>query len=199
MTAAFDDPIFTDETAARDALESIRWPNRPVCVHCAATEGIVRVEGEKKSHRAGLLYCNNCKGQFTVTVGTVFERSKIPLTKWWLATFLLCSSKKGISSHQLHRTLGVTYKTAWFISHRIRLAMANGDLAPFGGEGTSGIVKANETYFGKTRGQGKGGHLGKKRKVVSLVERDGPVRFHQSRGDVTPTPSRVTLEFSSAA
>ena len=106
MDAAYTNPIFTDEAAAREALESVRWPNGPVCVHCGAMEHVVRVVGEKKSHRPGLLYCNDCKGQFTVTVGTVFERSKIPLTKWWLATHLLCSSKKGISSHQIARTLG---------------------------------------------------------------------------------------------
>jgi transposase-like protein len=106
-SAALTDPMFTDENAAREVLESVRWPNGPVCVHCGCTEHVVRVAGEKQSHRAGLLYCNDCKGQFTVTVGTVFERSKIPLTKWWMATFLLCSSKKGISSHQISRTLGV--------------------------------------------------------------------------------------------
>ena len=176
MTPAFDDPIFTDVNAAREALETIRWPNGPVCVHCGESGAIVRVEGEKKTHRPGLLYCNDCKGQFTVTVGTVFERSKIPLTKWWLATFLLCSSKKGISAHQLHRTLGVTYKTAWFMAHRIRHAMTTkGGL--MGSDG--GIVEADETYFGKTTGQGSGGHLAKKEKVVSLVERGGGVRsFH---------------------
>ena len=117
MSYAFTDPMFTDETAAREALESIRWPDGPICVHCGAFEHIVRVAGAKQSHRPGLLYCNDCKGQFTVTVGTVFERSKIPLTKWWMATFMLASSKKGVSSHQISRTLGVTYKTAWFMTH----------------------------------------------------------------------------------
>src|SRR6266436_7861697 len=128
--AELQNPIFTDENAAREALESCRWPNGPVCPHCGSFERIVLVGGEKRSHRPGLYYCNGCKGQFTVTVGSVFERSKVPLTKWWLATFLLGSSKKGMSSHQLHRMLGVTYKTAWFMTHRIRATHAAGDL-PF--------------------------------------------------------------------
>ena len=111
MTANLQNPIFNDETAAREALENVRWPHGPYCPHCGNSdpERIAKVEGKKKSHRPGLYYCNECKGQFTVTVGTVFERSKVPLTKWWLATFLMNSSKKGISSHQLHRSLGVTY------------------------------------------------------------------------------------------
>ena len=111
-------------------------------------EHIARVAGEKQSHRPGLLYCNDCMGQFTVTVGTVFERSKIPLTKWCVATFLLCSSKKGISSHQISRTLGVTYKTAWFMTHRIREAMKDGALGPTGGEGKT--VEADETFLAKS-------------------------------------------------
>ena len=96
----------------------------PVCPHCGSVEQFASVAGEK--HPPGQHYCNGCQGQLTVTVGTVFERSKIPLTKWWLATYLLSSSKKGMSSHQLHRMLGVTYKTAWFMSHRIREAMRDG-------------------------------------------------------------------------
>ncbi len=173
-TASFSDPIFTNEETAREALEAIRWPKGPVCVHCGATEGVVRVEGMKKSHRPGLLYCNACKGQFTVTVGTVFERSKVPLTKWWLATFLLCSSKKGCSSHQLHRTLGVTYKTAWFMTHRIREAMRSGDFTPFGSGG--GKVEVDETFIGndrtiKPKGQKKGRGYQHKHKVLALVDR----------------------------
>jgi transposase-like protein len=131
----------------------------------------------------------DCREQFSVTVGTVFERSKIPLTKWLMATYLLCSSKKGISSLQIQRTLGVTYKTAWFMTHRIREAMRNGFGSKLGGPGTSGIVEADETYFGKTRGHGKGAHLSKKQKVVALVERDGHVRaFH------VPTVTATTLK-----
>jgi transposase-like protein len=173
----YSSPIFTDETAAREALEAVRWPNGPVCPHCGSTENIARVEGEKKSHRPGLMYCNNCKGQFTVTVGTVFERSKIPLTKWWLATHLMCSSKKGISSHQLHRTLGVTYKTAWFMSHRIREAMAPAKSAgPLGGPGKS--VEADETFLAKSPKTRKDKPLYARpdRQVLSLVERGGDLR-----------------------
>jgi transposase-like protein len=178
MSAAYNAPIFTDENSAREALESVRWPNGPVCVHCGATENIARVEGTKKSHRPGLLYCNDCKSQFTVTVGTVFERSKIPLTKWWLATHLLCSSKKGISSHQIHRTLGVTYKTAWFMTHRIREAMKDGSMSFIGGPGKT--VEADETYITKSpkSRKAKGVALNAKPApmVFSLVRRGGKVR-----------------------
>ena len=120
-------PIFTDLDKAREALEAVRWPNGPYCPHCGNSDSdlIAKIEGKKQSHRPGLYYCNECKGQFTVTVGTVFERSKVPLTKWWLATHLMSSSKKGVSAHQLHRMLGVTYKTAWFMAHRIREAMVD--------------------------------------------------------------------------
>src|ERR1700686_5291111 len=147
MSATFDSLIFSDETMAREALEAVRRPPGPVCVHCGCTDPLLRVAGEKKSHRPGLLYCNDCKGQFTVTVGTVFERSKIPLTKWWLATYLLGSSKKGMSSHQLHRMLGVTYKTAWFMTMRIREAMREGKL-PGGMGGANKVVEIDETYVG---------------------------------------------------
>jgi transposase-like protein len=176
MNATFDSPIFSDETAAREALESVRWPDGPVCVHCGCTDHVVRVAGEKKSHRPGLLYCNDCKGQFTVTVGTVFERSKIPLTKWWMATFLLCSSKKGISSHQISRTLGVTYKTAWFMTHRIREAMKDGAMGLMGGPGTT--VEADETYLGKSAKSRKSApkHARPAPQVLSLVERGGNIR-----------------------
>jgi transposase-like protein len=168
---------FHDNDKARQYLEAIRWPNGPVCPHCGATEGAYHMNG--KAHRPGLLKCGSCREQFSVTVGTVFERSKIPLSKWLTAAYLLCSSKKGISSHQLHRTLGVTYKTAWFMTHRIREAMRDTTTDQLGGASTSGIVEADETYFGKTRGQGKGAHISKKQKVVALVERKGRVRaFH---------------------
>jgi transposase-like protein len=139
--------MFTDENAAREALEAVRWPNGPVCPHCGSVERIALIAGEKHSHRPGLYYCNDCKGQFTVKVGTVFERSKIPLTKWWLATYLLGSSKTGMSSHQLHRMLGVTYKTAWFMTHRIREAMREGKM-PGGMGGANKVVEIDETYVG---------------------------------------------------
>jgi transposase-like protein len=187
-----DNPIFQDKDAAREHLEAQRWPNGPFCPHCgnAHPDDIKKMEG--KAHRSGLYQCNACREQFTVTVGTVFERSKIALNKWLLATFLLSSSKKGMSAHQLHRMLGVTYKTAWFMCHRIREAMKEDvkSSGPLGGEGKT--VEADETYIGKretprklARGRianpTKGGKSGgaDKRIVVGLVERGGKSRmFH---------------------
>lgn len=168
-------PIFTDLDKAREALEAVRWPTGPFCPHCGSVDRIAKVEGEK--HRPGLFYCNECKGQFTVTVGTIFERSKIPLTKWWLAVHLLSSSKKGMSSHQLHRMLGVTYKTAWFMSHRIREAMHDMSTTPLGGNG--GTVEADETYIGRKRNRKVRPGAGHKHTVMALVERGGKARsFH---------------------
>jgi transposase-like protein len=171
--------IYKDENAARAHLEALRWPNGPVCPHCGVVGNATVLTG--KSTRPGVYKCKEkaCRKPFSVTVGTVFERSKIPLSQWLLATSLLTSSKKGMSSHQLHRILGCSYKTAWFLTMRVREAMKEEGIEPMGGEGTSGIVEADETYFGKTRGQGKGSHIGKKQKVVALVERKGRVRaFH---------------------
>lgn len=171
------DPIFNDEAAAREHLEAIRWPNGPFCPHCGETEKVKRLEG--KSHRAGLHQCNSCREHFTVTVGTVMERSHVPLAKWVLAFHLMAASKKGMSAHQLHRMLKVTYKTAWFMAHRIREAMNDPNPGPIGGEGK--IVEADETYFGnkeeitKRTKKGKSGHASK-RAVVALVERGGEVR-----------------------
>jgi transposase-like protein len=171
-----DNPIFHDAEKARQFLEAQRWPDGPVCPHCGVQDDATAMQGKK--HRPGLYQCNSCRQQFTVTVGTLFERSRIPLNTWLYASWLLCSSKKGISGHQLHRMLGVTYKTAWFMGHRIREAMRNEPTDKLGGPGTSGIVEADETYYGKTRG-GKGEKLAKKQKIVALVERQGRVRaFH---------------------
>jgi transposase-like protein len=178
MTATFQTAIFNDEDKAREALEAVRWPNGPVCPHCGSTgDDVAKVEGKKQSHRPGLYYCNACEGQFTVTVGTVFERSKIPLSKWWLAVHLLNSSKKGFSAHQLHRTLKVTYKTAWFMMHRIREAMRTGGLSPLGGGGKT--VEVDETYIGRLEGQPiRQGHS-HKNTIMTLVERGGSARsFH---------------------
>ena len=182
MDAILQQPMFNDENEARKALEAARWPNGPVCPHCGSMSRIARVEG--KSHRPGLFYCNECQEQFTVTVGTVMEHSKVPLAKWWLAIHLLGSSKKGISSHQLHRTLGVTYKTAWFMTHRIRLAMASGGFSapPLGGKGKT--VEADETVIGRLQGAPKstskmGGRSGFRNVALTLVERGGSARsFH---------------------
>jgi len=186
-------PIFHDEDAARAHLEGLRWPNGPVCPHCGAFEGITRLAG--KTTRAGLHACNACREHFTVTVGTVMERSHVPLHKWVLAFHLMAASKKGISAHQLHRTIAVTYKTAWFMAHRIREAMTVPNAAPIGGEGK--IVEADEAYHGtrelhepspNRRGVPyiKKGKAAGKRAIVALVERGGEARA------VAMTEKRVT-------
>jgi transposase-like protein len=175
------DPIFTDEEAARRHFEAIRWPNGPFCPHCGETEKVYRLNG--KSHRPGLLHCNACNEAFTVTVGTVMERSHVPLNKWALAYRLMCSSKKGVSAHQLHRSLGVTYKTAWFMGHRIRESMRELHPETLGGEGKT--VEIDETYVGgleKNKHRSKRQHVGTggagKEAVFALVERGGQVRSH---------------------
>jgi len=180
MTLSLKDPIYNDENAAREHLEALQWPSGPVCPHCGVIGEATKLAG--KSTRPGVWKCRPCKKPFSVTVGTVFERSKIPLTKWLLATELLTSSKKGISAHQVHRMLGVTYKTAWFMMHRIREAMtpAAGSEPPLGGHGK--IVEADETYIGRAdgprgkRGKKAWGGMSHKMKIVSLVERGGNVR-----------------------
>ena len=141
--------MFTDPDKTAEYLEAIRWPKGPICPHCGGVERNSRLNGE--SHRPGLLFCGDCREQFTVTVGTVFERSKIPLHKWVLATHLMCSSKKGISSHQLHRTLGVTYKTAWFMTHRIREAMRPASCRR--SAKAAATVEIDETYIGRDKTQ----------------------------------------------
>lgn len=185
-------PHFTDETEARKMVESLRWPNGPVCGHC--NETVKRYS----TKREGRYRCGNpaCRKDYSVTTGTVMESSHIPLHKWLSAFYLVCSSKKGISAHQLHRTLQITYKSAWFLEHRIREAMRDGGLVPpLGGNG--GIVEADETYFGKQenpqpsvhrkgRPYTKGGKTGPsgKRAVIALVERGGRVRsFHPGVAD----------------
>lgn len=183
-------PIFTDPEAARLHLEAQRWPNGPVCPHCGNVDPARITAMSGKAHRPGLYNCKECRKQFSVTVGSVFERSKIALNVWLLATFLLASSKKGMSAHQLHRMLGVTYKTAWFMEHRIRAAMAEDvkSSGPIGGAGKT--VEADETYIGRKDDQTPSKHRqGRpylkrkpgniKRTVVALVERGGHVRsFH---------------------
>lgn len=178
--SALNQPHFQDATKAREWLEALLWPNGPVCPHCGVIGGHYALTG--KGHRPGLWMCKDCREQFTITVGTVFERSKIKLNVWLQAVFLICSSKKGISSHQLHRTLDVTYKTAWFMSHRIREAFKNGSPSPLGGGGK--IVEADETYFGTIKGRRYQGGADHKHKILALVERDGSTRsFHIANVD----------------
>ncbi len=143
-------PEFHDEAKAFEHLERVVWNGEPVCPHCGGMSRITKVKANvEKRIRLGLWRCGDCKKQFTVKVGTVFEHARIPLNKALQAVYLMTSSKKGISAHQLHRILEVTYKTAWFLAHRIREAMRSGDLAPFGGEG--GIVEVDETFIGKLK------------------------------------------------
>ena len=178
-------PHFHDEEAAFEMVESIVWPNGPVCPHCGGKERIYSLKGVRskpsKKHpegivRHGLKKCGHCRKQFTVRVGTIFELSHIDLHMWLQAFHLLCSSKKGISSHQLHRILEIKYQSAWFMSHRIRGAMRSGSLAPMGGASGSGIVEADETFIGRKKGMPKRRGTGHKHAVLSLVERGGEVR-----------------------
>ena len=174
--SALNQPHFQDATKAREWLETLLWPNGTVCPHCGTiSKEHYALNG--KGHRPGLWMCKDCREQFTVTVGTVFERSKIKLNVWLQAVYLICSSKKGISSHQLHRTLGVTYKTAWFMSHRIREALRTTGGGLLGGGGK--IVEADETYYGTIPGRERLAHSGgssHKHKIFTLVERTGQAR-----------------------
>jgi transposase-like protein len=183
---------FHDEAAAYKFLEARVWPQGPVCPKCGGVDRISKMEG--KSTRIGSYKCYQCRSKFTVKVGTVFESSHVPLHVWLQAVALLTSSKKGISSNQLSRTLGVTLKTAWFMSHRLREAMRDGNLAPMGSNG--GVVEMDETYHGQvanprditTRGRPytKRGKTGpsNKRAIVALVERGGSVRsIHVEHAD----------------
>ncbi len=184
---------FHDEAAAYAFIEARLWPFGPICPHCGGVERISKMNG--KSTRLGLYKCYQCRQPFRVTVGTVFEKSHIPLHIWLQAIALMSSSKKGISSNQLHRTLGLGLKAAWFLSHRIREAMRDGTLAPMGG---GGVVEADETYLWKKAGEPvpskqrkgrpftKGGRSGpaNKRAIISLVARGGSVRsFHVENAD----------------
>ncbi|HKD46127.1 MAG TPA: IS1595 family transposase, partial [Rhizomicrobium sp.] len=142
-----ENKIFKDAEAARNWLESLIWADGRACGYCGTVD-----ESTELPARPGFYQCNACRKQFTVMVGTVFERSHIPLNKWLLAAFLLCASKKGISAHQMHRLLGITYKSAWFMMHRLREAMKpNGKPGPMGGEGK--VIEADETYLGKRDGK----------------------------------------------
>ena len=181
---------FNDEDAARQHLESIRWPNGPVCPHCGGTERNSRLNGA--SHRPGLLFCGDCRMQFSVTVGTVFERSKVGLHKWIYASHLMCASKKGISAKQLERMLGVTYKTAWFMSHRIREAMNIEPEGQLGGDG--GPVEVDETFWGNKGKQKPGARsYHHQMKVVSLVDREKGEKRSFHVPNVSPKTLRPIL------
>jgi transposase-like protein len=179
MASALSAKHFHDEAAAFAYVEARVWPEGPTCPHCGGVERISKMGG--KSTRQGLYKCYQCRKPFTVRMGTIFESSHVPLHIWLQAMFLVAGSKKGISSNQLHRTLGVTLKTAWFMSHRIREAMRSGGLAPMGGEGQT--VEADETYIGMKKGRVVRGGAGHKMRVVSLVCRDtGEARSIDANG-----------------
>jgi len=162
-------PHYHNEEAAYSYVEARLWPNGPVCPHCGGVERIGKMGG--KSTRIGAYKCYQCRKPFTVKVGTIFESSHVPMRVWLQAMLLMASSKKGISANQLHRILGVTLKTAWFMAHRIREAMRDGVLAPFGSDG--GMVEADETFIGNRKGVPiPQGGIGHKMKVLSLVERN---------------------------
>lgn len=199
MAINLTDPVFTNEAKAREHLEGIRWPDGPICPHCGSVDKVYRLNG--KSHRPGLIHCNNCDGSFTVTTGSVMESSHVPLNKWVLAYRLMASSKKGMSAHQLHRTIAVTYKTAWFMAHRIRESMRDAAPTPMGGEGA--IIESDETYWGakdrdtdltkNKKRKGKPGPGGKS-KVLTLVERNGRARSFKLDYFRNESVKRVLLE-----
>jgi transposase-like protein len=175
--SALSKPYFHDEEKAFEHLESVLWPNGPICPHCGSVNA---KHYDLRKTRVGLHKCceKACRKQFTVRVGTVFESAHVPLHQALQAVYLMCSSKKGVSAHQVHRILGVTYKTAWFLCHRIREALRTGALAPMGGEGL--IVEIDETFIGRKEGvpKAKAAHW-HKNAVLTLVERGGKARsFH---------------------
>lgn len=174
---------FSDPDKAREFLENQRWPEGPICPHCGELDNAYRLEpkaGSKKAVRKGVWKCGGCREQFTVTVGTIFADSHIPLNKWLFAIHLLCASKKGMSAHQIHRMLGVTYKSAWFMMHRIRYAMTQEPLS----SKLTGVIEVDETYIGgKLRTGTQGARLtdrpagtANKAAVVSVLQRDGRVQ-----------------------
>lgn len=189
-------PHFQDENKAREYLEALRWANGVTCPHCGVIGDHYKLEG--KAHRPGLWKCHACRLQFSVTVGTVFESSKVKLNLWLQVAYLMSASKKGISAKQVERMIGVTYKTAWFMCHRVREAMKEEIAGPLGGPGK--IVEADETYYSREDGSSKkkvkykaGAALVEANKIVSLVERGGKVRsFHVT--DVTGPNLKAILE-----
>jgi transposase-like protein len=193
-TKKFDlrNPIFNDDNAAREHLESVLWPQGPVCPRCGVMgDRITKLQPKTESTRAGVYKCKDCRKPFSVTVGTVMERSHIPLSKWVLAAQLMASSKKSMSAHQLHRMLGTTYQTAWFIFHRLREATTDIDGSdPIGGAGK--VVEADESYIGGKARNKAFGPPPKKMAVFTLVERGGEARSRHV-ADVTSATLREAI------
>jgi transposase-like protein len=199
------DPAYHDEDVARAYFEGVRWPDGPFCPFCGAFETVKPLGGP--SMGPGWYYCTACQDKFTVRVGSIFERSHIPIHKWLLAFRLMASSKKGVSAHQIHRTLGITYKSAWFLMHRIREAMTD-DGAPLGGEGKT--IEVDETFQGYREGgptwilhpergwQRKVGY-GDRIPVVTLVERGGKARSVKVENVTAREVRRVVLDNAETA
>ena len=197
MASALSAPHFHNEEKAFSYVEARVWPEGPVCPHCGGVERISKMQG--KTTRTGLYKCYQCRKPFTVRMGTIFESSHVPLHIWLQAMYLVAGSKKGISSNQLHRTLGVTLKTAWFMAHRIREAMREGDLAPFGQGG--GAVEVDETYIGRKAGKPIQGAYHHKMAVLGLVDRNsGKCRlFHVEKASGTNIQPIVLANLSREA
>ena len=192
MNVNLTDLIFHDEDKAREHFERLGWPDGPFCPHCGEVDKVYRLHGQ--SHRPGLHHCNSCNGAFTIMTGGVMESSHLPLTKWALGFHLMASSKKGVSAKQLQRQLGIGYRAAWFLAHRIRKAMAPADGGKLGGEGKT--LESDETFVG---GKAKNAHKGKpvpvKRPVHALVERRGRISASHV-ADVTAKTLRAALDKS---
>ena len=186
---AISAPQFTNETAAMAHLEASRWPDGVNCPHCGSVT-ITRMGGKTQ---AGMFLCNDCREKFTARTGTVMERSHIPIHKWLLAIHLLNCGKNGVSAHELHRLLGITYKSAWFLSHRIREAMKDDNPTPMGGEGQS--VQADETYYGNSSKRSKGYRKGHRHKagVIALVEPKGRARVFQVKTATAAAVRRILV------
>ena len=195
-------PAYTDEDAARQFIESLMWPDGPYCPFCGLTDTVKALGGQ--SHGPGWYHCAECRKLFTLRVGTVFERSHIPLHKWLMGFRLYSGSKKGFSAHQLHRTLKITYRSAWFMAHRIREAMREDHPGPLGGSGK--VVDSHETYIGPPAWVWTNDHgwiqtntVDHKRKVMTLVERHGRARSFHVEGLKANDVRKVLLQNIDAA
>lgn len=191
-------PYFSDEGKAIEFVESLIWPNGPVCPHCGGTEKAYRIKANpEKRVRLGLWKCGQCRKQFSVKVGSIFEGSHIPMTKWLMAIYVMCSSKKGISAKQLERSLGISYKASWFLCQRIRYAMSQPPLLGKLGQG-GGIVEVDETFVGGKKKNNKhrrkpGSIACQKYPVMTLIDREGDVRTFKAPNTKKSTLKAVAL------